>query len=46
MNLPLVKTSVLDPDPNPDPYGMILGLLDPDPEPLIKGTDPDLLKMM
>ncbi len=30
--------SVLDPDPNPDPY--LLGLLDPDPDPLIRGMDP------
>jgi hypothetical protein len=34
-------SSVADPDPNPDPYGMFLGLLDPDPDPLARGLDPD-----
>ncbi len=26
---------------DPDPIGMILGLLDPDPDALVRGTDPD-----
>ena len=42
MNLPLVKTSVANPDLNP----YVLSLLDPDPDPLVRGMDPDLLKMM
>jgi hypothetical protein len=38
------KTSVADPDPNPDtdpsdPH--VLGLLDPDPDPPVRGMDPD-----
>jgi hypothetical protein len=35
-----VRTSVVDPDPEPDPQDPhVLGLLDPDP--LVRGTDPD-----
>jgi hypothetical protein len=33
-------TIVADPESDPDPYRMILGL--PDPDPLMQGTDPDL----
>jgi hypothetical protein len=34
-----LKSSVADPDPNPDPSVPFLGLLDPDT--LVRGMDPD-----
>jgi hypothetical protein len=44
LTLPILRTSVADPDPNPYPIHrihMFLGLLDPDPDSLVRGMDLD-----